>query len=231
MPDPILQTIALERRYQVGRQSIAAVGGLDLAIAAGEWVAITGPSGCGKSTLLNLLGGLDRPTAGQVRLAGHNLAEYGEEQLARLRREVLGFVFQRHDLFPVLTAQENVEFPLLLGHVSAAERGERALSLLRTVGLEAKASHLPDELSGGEQQRVGIARALANSPQVLLADEPTGNLDSATAAEIMQQMVRLTRGQGLTLIVVTHDPEVAAQADRRLAMKDGRLIADSGTRP
>jgi len=231
MPDPILQTIALERRYQVGRQSIAAVGGLDLAIAAGEWVAITGPSGCGKSTLLNLLGGLDRPTAGQVRLAGHNLAEYGEEQLARLRREVLGFVFQRHDLFPVLTAQENVEFPLLLGHVSAAERGERALSLLRTVGLEAKASHLPDELSGGEQQRVGIARALANSPQVLLADEPTGNLDSATAAEIMQQMVRLTRGQGLTLIVVTHDPEVAAQADRKLAMKDGRLIADSGTRP
>ena len=229
MPEPIIQTTGLERRYQVGRQTIAAVGGLDLAIEPGEWVAITGPSGCGKSTLLNLLGGLDRPTAGEVRLAGRNLADYNEEQLAGLRREVLGFVFQRHDLFPVLTAQENVEFPMLLAHVPAGERHERALSLLRTVGLEAKARHLPDELSGGEQQRVGIARALANSPQVLLADEPTGSLDSATAADIMQQMVGLTRGRGLTLVVVTHDPDVAAQADRILAMNDGRLLNGNGS--
>jgi putative ABC transport system ATP-binding protein len=228
MADAIISAAGLERRYQVGRQSVTALAGLDLAINQGEWVAITGPSGCGKSTLLNLLGGLDRPTAGKVWLAGHDLAEYSEEQLAGLRRETLGFVFQRHDLFPVLTAQENVEFPMLLGKVARGERQARALELLRVVGLEAKAGHLPDELLGGEQQRVGIARALANSPKILLADEPTGNLDSVTAAEIMQRLVELTRKLGLTLIVVTHDPEVAMQADRILVMKDGHFVNGNG---
>ena len=224
MPEPVIQTIGLERRYPVGRQSVLAVSGLNLSVAPGEWVAITGPSGCGKSTLLNLLGGLDRPTAGQVFLDGHNLANATEEQLARLRRETLGFVFQRHDLLPVLTAQENVEFPMLLAGMIPNERHPRSLDLLRLVGLAEKAGHLPDELSGGEQQRVGIARALANAPKILLADEPTGNLDSATAAEIMQRLVAVARDQHLTLMVVTHDPDLAAQADRILVMQDGRFV-------
>ena len=224
MPEPAIQTVGLERRYPVGRQSVLAVSGLDLSVAPGEWVAITGPSGCGKSTLLNLLGGLDTPTAGQVFLNGHNLAQQTEEQLASLRRATLGFVFQRHDLFPVLTAQENVEFPMLLARMPPGERHPRALELLRLVGLADKAGHLPDELSGGEQQRVGIARALANTPKILLADEPTGNLDSATAAEIMQRLVAVARERRLTLMVVTHDPDLAAQADRILAMQDGRFV-------
>ena len=225
MPEPVIQTIGLERRYSVGRQSVLAVNGLDLSVAPGEWVAITGPSGCGKSTLLNLLGGLDTPTAGQVFLNGHNLAQQTEEKLAALRRATLGFVFQRHDLFAVLTAQENVEFPMLLAGMPPSARHPRALELLRLVGLADKAGHLPDELSGGEQQRVGIARALANAPKILLADEPTGNLDSATAAEIMQRLVAVARDQRLTLMVVTHDPALAAQADRILAMRDGRFVS------
>jgi putative ABC transport system ATP-binding protein len=228
MSESVLQTNALEREYHVGRNTVTALNGVDLAIARGEFAAIMGPSGCGKSTLLNLLGGLDRPTAGQVLLDGRDLASYNEEQLAALRRAQIGFIFQRHDLFPVLTAAENVEFPLLLGNVPQAERHARARELLALVGLAHKAEHLPDELSGGEQQRVGIARALANRPQLLLADEPTGNLDSATAADVMAALIALTRAQGLTLVMVTHDPEVAAHADRILYLRDGHLINGNG---
>jgi putative ABC transport system ATP-binding protein len=229
MSESVLQTNALKREYRVGRNTVTALNGVDLAIARGEFAAIMGPSGSGKSTLLNLLGGLDRPTAGQVLLDGRDLAGYNEEQLAALRRAQIGFIFQRHDLFPVLTAAENVEFPLLLGNVPQAERHARARELLGLVGLAHKADHLPEELSGGEQQRVGIARALANRPQLLLADEPTGNLDSATAADVMAALIALTRAQGLTLVMVTHDPEVAAHADRILYLRDGHLINGNGS--
>ncbi len=228
MSDFVLQTTAVSREYRVGRTTIQALDGIDLAIAQGEFVAIMGPSGCGKSTLLNLLGGLDRPTAGRVLLNGHDLAGYNEEQLAALRRAQMGFIFQRHDLFPVLTAAENVEFPLLLGDVPPNERRARGAALLALVGLTDKAAHLPDELSGGQQQRVGIARALANGPALLLADEPTGNLDSATAADVIAALISLARSQKLTLVMVTHDPEVASHADRILRLRDGRLAGGNG---
>jgi putative ABC transport system ATP-binding protein len=226
--EPILQTRALTRRYRVGRDSVTALDHVDLAVQPGEFVAIMGPSGCGKSTLLNLIGGLDQPSDGQVCLAGQDLRSLNEEQLAALRRATLGFIFQRHDLFPVLTAQENVEFPLLLAGVPPAERRSRAEALLALVGLGPQAAHLPDELSGGQQQRVGIARALANRPRILLADEPTGNLDSATAAELLDALTSLVRAQGLTLVMVTHDPADAARADRVIRLKDGRVLAAGG---
>ncbi len=223
----VLETIGLRREYRVSRDAVVALGGVDISIQKGEFVAIVGPSGCGKSTLLNLLGGLDQPTKGKVLLDGQNLADFSEEQLASLRRQKMGFIFQRHDLFPVLTARENIEFPLLLGGKSLSERKMRADELLNQIGLAEKADHLPDELSGGQQQRVGIARALANDPLILLADEPTGNLDSATSAEIINILIRLTRDQGLTLVMVTHDPEVADQADRKLSLRDGQIVSES----
>ena len=225
MRSPIIETKELRREYRIGRDAVIALGGVDISINQGEFVAIVGPSGCGKSTLLNLLGGLDQPTKGKVFLDGQDLAQLSEEQLASLRRQKMGFIFQRHDLFPELTARENIEFPLLLGGKPPVERKKRADDLLGQIGLAEKADHLPDELSGGQQQRVGIARALANNPQILLADEPTGNLDSATSAEIINVLIHLTRNQGLTLIMVTHDPEVAEQADRKLTLRDGHLVS------
>lgn len=229
MPYIALQTKSLRCEYRVGRDTVIALGGVDIAIQHGEFVAVMGPSGSGKSTLLNLLGGLDQPTAGEVFLDGHNLADYNDNQLSALRRQKLGFIFQRHDLFPLLTARENVEFPLLLGGVSPVERRARANEILTLVGLANKAEALPDELSGGEQQRVGIARALANRPLILLADEPTGNLDSATSTEVMTALTDLARSSRLTLVMVTHDPEVAACADRILQLKDGHLVTGNGS--
>lgn len=228
MSKAVLQTIGLTREYRVGRETVTALGGVGIEIQKGEFVAIMGPSGCGKSTLLNLLGGLDQPTNGKVLLDGHDLSEYNEEQLAALRRQKMGFIFQRHDLFPVLTARENVEFPMLLGDVPLEERRVRSDGLLTIVGLQENADHLPDELSGGQQQRVGIARSLANAASILLADEPTGNLDSATSADIIDSLISLTRAKALTLVMVTHDEEVAAHADRILYLKDGRLTDKKG---
>ena len=219
-----LQTVNLTRTYRVGRNTISALNAVNISIDKGEFVAIMGPSGSGKSTLLNLLGGLDQPSAGTVVLDSHDLREYNEEQLAALRRQKLGFIFQRHDLFPILTARENVEFPMLLDGIPPEERRTRAAELLSVVGLQDKADHLPDELSGGQQQRVGIARSLANSAQILLADEPTGNLDSTTSADIINALVTLKKAKNLTLIMVTHDPEVAVHADRILQLKDGQLV-------
>jgi len=229
MSKDVLQTVGLTREYRVGRETVTALSGVEIAIQEGEFVAIMGPSGCGKSTLLNLLGGLDQPTNGKVLLDGHDLSEYNEEQLAALRRQRMGFIFQRHDLFPVLTARENVEFPMLLGDVPIEERRVRSEGLLTLVGLQEKADHLPDELSGGQQQRVGIARALANAAAVLLADEPTGNLDSATSENIIDSLIALKRARNLTLIMVTHDAEVAARADRILQLKDGHLVNHNGS--
>jgi putative ABC transport system ATP-binding protein len=228
MTDLVLQTQDLTREYRVGRSPLLALDHVNLAIERGEFVAIMGPSGCGKSTLLNLLGGLDQPTDGKVLLEKHDLSAYNEEQLAALRREKLGYIFQRHDLFPVLTARENVEFPLLLDGLSQEARAERTEMLLALLGLQAQAEQLPDELSGGQQQRVGIARALANRPTLLFADEPTGNLDSATAAEVLDVLTDLIHEQHLTLVMVTHDPQVAAQADRIIHLKDGHLVNAQG---
>jgi ABC-type lipoprotein export system ATPase subunit len=228
MSDIALQTVGLTRQYRVGRETVTALGGVSLSIQKGEFIAIMGPSGSGKFTLLNLLGGLDRPMSGMVLLDGHDLSEYNEEQLAGLRRQKMGFIFQRHDLFPVLTARENIEFPMLLDDLVPEKRRLRAEELLALVGLCEKADHLPDELSGGEQQRVGIARALANEAQILLADEPTGNLDSATSADIIDTLVSLKRANNLTLIMVTHDPDVAAHANRIAELKDGRLLVGNG---
>jgi len=229
-PDVMLQTSALKREYSIGRETIVALEGIDLAIYKGEFVAIMGPSGSGKSTLLNLLGGLDQPTSGKVILDGHDLSQYNEEQLAALRRQKMGFIFQRHDLFPVLTARENIEFPMLLNEIPVAERRARSERLLNLVGLADKAESLPEELSGGQQQRIGIARALANAASILLADEPTGNLDSATSEDIINSLIALKQAHNLTLIMVTHDAEVAAHADRVLHLQDGHLIKNGSVK-
>ena len=223
--ETVLQTTGLRREYQMGRESIVALGGIDISIQKGEFVAIMGPSGSGKSTLLNLLGGLDQPTRGKVILDGHDLSEYNEEQLAAIRRQKMGFIFQRHDLFPVLTTRENIEFPMLLNEIPVEERRARSGQLLNLVQLDDKGDSLPEELSGGQQQRVGIARALANAASILLADEPTGNLDSATSEDIIESLIALKRARNLTLIMVTHDSAVAAHSDRILQLKDGQLLA------
>jgi putative ABC transport system ATP-binding protein len=226
--EAILQTTGLRREYKMGRGSIVALGGVDMSIQRGEFVAIMGPSGSGKSTLLNLLGGLDQPSDGKVILDGHDLSAYDEEQLATIRRQKMGFIFQRHDLFPVLTARENIEFPMLLSDIPVEKRHAQSEQLLRLVQLSDKADSLPEELSGGQQQRVGIARALANAASILLADEPTGNLDSTTSEDIINSIIALKQARNLTLIMVTHDPEVAAHADRILQLKDGCLLAGNG---
>ena len=215
----------------MGRESVVALGGIDISILKGEFVAIMGPSGSGKSTLLNLLGGLDQPTSGKVILDGHDLSAYNEEELAALRRQKMGFIFQRHDLFPVLTVRENVEFPMLLNGLAVEQRHDQSGRLLNLVGLADKADSLPEELSGGQQQRVGIARALANAASILLADEPTGNLDSATSEDIIDSLIALKQARNLTLIMVTHDSDVAAHADRILQLKDGQLLPSSPTLP
>jgi putative ABC transport system ATP-binding protein len=228
-PDVVLQTTDLKREYRIGRKPVQALDDVNIEIRKGEFVAIMGPSGSGKSTLLNLLGGLDQPTSGKVVLDGHDLSEYNEEQLAQIRRQKMGFIFQRHDLFPVLTARENIEFPMLLNETSPQERRQQSDQLLSLVQLAEKADSLPEELSGGQQQRVGIARALANAASILLADEPTGNLDSTTSEDIIDSLIALKQARNLTLIMVTHDPEVAAHADRTLQLKDGHLLVGNGS--
>jgi len=224
MEKKVMQTKNLGRIYKVGRETVHALEDININIHNGEFVAIVGPSGSGKSTLLNLLGGLDQPSHGSVFLDNHNLADYREEDLAALRRQKIGFIFQRHDLFSELLVRENVEFPLLINDVPSTERKDRTQQLLSIVGLSDKSENLPEELSGGQQQRVGIARSLANSPLILLADEPTGNLDSSTAAEIVDILIDLTQKNGLTLIMVTHDLEVASRAGRILTLRDGHLV-------
>jgi putative ABC transport system ATP-binding protein len=209
----------------MGDAHVDALRGVDLSIARGEFVALVGPSGSGKSTVLNLIGGLDRPTGGQIWINGTELSESDERTLTRHRREHVGFVFQSFNLLPRLTAEENVALPLMFSEVPERERGARARALLEQVGLSQRLAHRPTELSGGEQQRVAIARALVGQPALLLADEPTGNLDTTTGAEIMDLLKRLNQESGLTLVVVTHDPEVADFADRIVMLRDGRIEA------
>ena len=223
MNKPLVCAYALARRYTAGKTVVPALDGVDLIIPQGEFVALVGPSGSGKSTLLNLIGGLDRPSNGEVSVDDLSLGTATDQQLGRYRRERIGFIFQSFNLLPTLTAAENVETPLTLAEVGKRERRERALHLLDTVGLAQRAQHKPNELSGGEKQRVAIARALANKPILLLADEPTGNLDSKTGAAILDMLCGLLKAQGLTMIMVTHDLHIAARADRIIHLQDGRI--------
>jgi putative ABC transport system ATP-binding protein len=218
------------KTYQKGRDRVAALQGVDLVIEDGEWLAIQGPTGHGKTTLLQMLGGLDRPTSGSVDFDGRDLAEMRESQVTRVRAASIGFIFQTFNLVATLSAQENVEAALVPLGVRAAGRRSRAAQALADVGLDDRLRHLPSELSGGQQQRVAIARALVKEPKVLLADEPTGNLDEGTRDEIIALLERLWRELGLTLILVTHDSSVARRAQRVGVMKNGKLSIKQDTR-
>jgi putative ABC transport system ATP-binding protein len=228
MNDVVVRTVGLARRYKMGDTFVDALQGVDLEIGRGEFVALVGPSGSGKSTVLNLIGGLDRPTAGEIWIDGTELSARDEKALTRHRRQHVGFVFQSFNLLPRLTAEENVALPLMFGGVAEKERRARARELLERVGLAERLTHRPTQLSGGEQQRVAIARALVGQPALLLADEPTGNLDTTTGVEIMRLLKELNREHGLTLLVVTHDPEVAAFADRVVHLRDGQVNGLNG---
>lgn len=224
----MIQLDGISRSFQVGDQQVLALREVSLSIAAGEYIAIMGPSGSGKSTLLNLLGLLDRPDSGRYSLDGRDVTGLTEAETARVRREKIGFVFQFFHLVPRLTAAANVALPLLLAGVPAAERKPRVAQLLAEVGLSERAEHLPSQLSGGQLQRVAIARAMSMHPALLLADEPTGNLDRATGREVMSVLEGLNQ-RGATLIVITHDQEVGARARRRITMEDGRILHDDTT--
>jgi putative ABC transport system ATP-binding protein len=221
------QLTGVTRDYQKGRQTVHALNGVDLVIEDGDWLAIQGPTGHGKSTLLQILGALDRPTSGTVQFGGQDLARLRESQLTQVRATSIGFIFQSFNLIPTLSAQENVETALVPLGVASAEREERALRALADVSLAERARHLPSELSGGQQQRVAIARALVKQPKVLLADEPTGNLDEGTRDEIMTLLEQLWNELRLTLVMVSHDSAVAGRAQRTGVMENGRLTVEA----
>ncbi len=225
-PPPIVELDAVTKVYQQGAVQVHALRGLDLRVAPGEFTAISGPSGSGKSTALNLIGGLDVPSTGVVRVEGHDLAALGRRQLAALRRDRIGFVFQAYNLVPVLTAAENAEMVLALQGVDTATRQQRVRALLQEVGLGGMEDRRPDELSGGQQQRVAIARAIAAQPAVVLADEPTANVDSETATMLLDLMQRLNQERGVTFLFSTHDPRVMERATRLVRMVDGRVESD-----
>jgi ABC-type lipoprotein export system ATPase subunit len=223
MTDPalFLQAEGIHKEYRQGQKALEVLRGVDLTIRRGEFIAVMGPSGSGKSTLLNILGGLDRPTSGKITVEGQEITSLDQDALCRFRRKRVGFIFQSFQLLATMTACDNVAFPMVFTGMPHRERTTRAGKLLADVGLADRAHHKPSELSGGEQQRVAIARSLANAPDLLLADEPTGNLDSKTGAEVMNLLKRLHK-DGRTLIVVTHDARIARHAQRVLHMLDGR---------
>jgi putative ABC transport system ATP-binding protein len=222
-----IRAVGLTRTFEVGETTVEALRSINLTVDRGQFVALVGPSGSGKSTLLNLVGGLDRPTSGQLWIDGVELSASKEKALTEHRRRRVGFVFQSFNLLPRLTAVENVALPLMFVGVAQSERLDRAVELLAQVGLSDRLDHRPTQLSGGEQQRVAIARALVNHPAIILADEPTGNIDTATGAEIMALLRRLNREQGVTLLLVTHDPEAASFADRIIQLRDGKITEEA----
>jgi ABC-type lipoprotein export system ATPase subunit len=224
--EPIIAAEGVVKVYDTGAVQVRALGGVDLTVARGEVVAIMGPSGCGKTTLLNCLSGLDTFDAGDVRIEGVSLSSMSDHDRTAYRGRRMGFVFQFYNLLPVLSAVENVELPLLVARVGAAEARRRALDALAMVGLDGRAAHLPEQLSGGERQRVTIARSLVNDPAIVWADEPTGDLDSEMAQDIVRLMRRLNRARGLTFVIVTHDVAVGRRADRIVHMVDGRVVAE-----
>ncbi len=221
----MMQLSGICREYLVGAETVHALDHVDLSIEPGEYVSIMGPSGSGKSTLLNVLGLLDRPTAGTYRLQGQDVSNLDDDALAAARQQHIGFIFQFFHLIPRLTALENVELPLVLTGAAPAARRERAARILESVGLKARLDHRPDQLSGGERQRVAIGRAIVMQPSFLLADEPTGNLDSRSGGEIMQILEQLNR-DGIALLIVTHDPAIGSRAKRHLTLRDGKIVGD-----
>jgi len=220
---PAIEMHAVHKRYVLDHVEVHALRGIDLAVARGEFVAITGPSGSGKSTLMNVIGCLDQPDSGEFRLDGEDVMVLDPNALARLRNRKLGFVFQGFNLLPRTSALENVEAPLVYSGVERSERHQRARALLERLGLGDRLDHLPTQLSGGQQQRVAIARALVNRPSLILADEPTGNLDTHTSQEILDVLSALNRDEGVTIILITHEPDIAARAGRQLTLCDGVL--------
>ncbi len=228
--ETVLESFEVKKHYQMGQTVVRALDGISISVHAGEFIGVLGTSGSGKSTLLNLIGGLDRPTSGALRVFGRDLAQMSRRELSLHRRRNVGMVFQSFNLIPTMTALENVALALLFSGVPLREREERARALLASVGLDARRSHRPREMSGGEQQRVAMARALANSPRILLADEPTGNLDSRTAREILDLFAELNTRDGKTVVLVTHDAALAARhVCRSITLMDGRIVEESSS--
>lgn len=227
MKTPTIQLAGIKKIYQVGDQEVAALAGIDLTIHQGEFAALMGPSGSGKSTLMNILGCLDRPTCGSYKLDGEEVAKLDDDSLAKTRNKKIGFVFQNFNLLSRITALENVALPLVYAGIGKSERLEKAREMLDSVGLGDRADHQPNELSGGQRQRVAIARALVNDPHIIMADEPTGNLDTKSTREIMDIFEKM-HGLGRTIILVTHEPEIAACASRQLLVRDGLITKDAG---
>ena len=219
--DYVIETIGVTKTYMSGGRPLELLKGINLKVEPGEFMAIMGPSGSGKSTLLNMIGALDRPTSGKVYINGTDLSQLNDNQIADVRNTEIGFIFQFFNLIPRMDAQSNVELPMAIKGVSRTQRNKRAMDLLNLVGLGDRSHHKPSQLSGGEQQRVAIARALANEPNLILADELTGNLDSKTGAEIMLLLKQLNKEEGKTFILITHDPQVAQNTDRLVSFKDG----------
>jgi len=230
MPEALIRTLTLTKEYRVGDQTVAALRGVSVDIAVGDFVAVMGPSGSGKSTFMNLLGCLDLPSSGEYFLAGEKVSDLGNDALAAIRNQRIGFVFQQFNLLPRTSAQDNVELPLLYGGVPATERHERAIRRLNEVGLADRMHHHPAQLSGGQQQRVAIARALVNNPVLILADEPTGALDTQTSLEVMALLQQLNR-DGMTVVLVTHEQDMAAFARRVILFRDGRVVEDREQSP
>jgi putative ABC transport system ATP-binding protein len=227
MSTPVIQIEDLTKVYKVGETEVHALRGVTYKVEAGEFVAIMGPSGSGKSTLMNIIGCLDKPTSGQYMLEGEKVSTFDRDKLARIRNQKIGFVFQTFNLLPRTSALENTELPLLYTpHIHSKERTEMALKALESVGLRDRAHHKTNQLSGGEQQRIAIARALLNTPSLILADEPTGNLDTKTSAEIMDIFTRLNEDKNITLVMVTHEPDIACYAKKRIYMRDGEIIRE-----
>ncbi len=225
-PTPLIRIRGLSKAYQRGEQLIPVLADVDLDVGAGEFVALMGPSGSGKSTLLNLIAGIDKPSAGSIEVGGVDIGTLGEGELADWRARHIGFIFQFYNLMPVLSAFENVELPLLLTGMSRRERHERVAAALALVDLDDRAEHLPGELSGGQQQRVAIARALVSDPTLIVADEPTGDLDRVTGEEVLELLAQLRHALGKTIVMVTHDPKAAARAGRLIHLEKGLLVAD-----